>query len=495
MRDADPTRDPAARYAEAIRRWFEEPHLHFFRPHTARDRQQIRDGLVACLRCARTMGLLPRDPEANIAYWVRGIDKKLTAQLNEVMHHPDFQKLESTWRGLHYLAFQTETGPLLKIRVLDVTKHELSQDLGQAIEFDQSALFQKVHDEEYLRLGGEPYGLLVGDFEFTGDPEDIALLGQIALVAASAHAPFVAAVSPQMCGFRDWAALDRPRQSGGLDRIFAGAEYSAWRSFRESADSRYVALTLPRVLARLPYGVKGTRIDEFDFEEDVNGPTRDGYLWMSAAWAYATRVTAAFAAYGWLARTRGVEGGGRVEGLPAHTFLTDEGRAAMKGCTEVAVDEIREFELSNLGFLPLIHCKNRDYAAFMGAQSCQKPGRSSDPEARAQAELSSKLNYILCAARFSQCLRVMIHDRIAGFMTATEYEAWLNGWLADYVIPDRYLASDHEMACRPLAAGRVEVGAVPGRPGWLRLVLELIPNYQLECLTTSLRLAAEIPPH
>jgi type VI secretion system protein ImpC len=429
------------------------------------------------------------DVEATIKHWIAEIDQKLSAQLNEVMHHPDFQKLEGTWRGLHYLVRQTETGENLKLRVLNVTKRELFRDLERAVEFDQSTLFKKVYEEEYASLGGQPYGLLVGDYEFDQHPEDVSLLKMISAVAAVAHAPFVAAAAPKMFGFDRFTELAAPLDLG---KIFSTVEYVAWNSFRESEDARYVALTLPRVLARPTYGANFKQVGEFNFDEFIDGRNHDKYLWASAAWAYAARVTDAFAMYGWLARTRGVEAGGKVEGLPVHTFPTDNGGVAMKCPTEIAIDYRREFELSNLGFLPLLHAKERDFAVFMGAESCHKPKCYADPEANANAALSSKLNYLLCASRFAHYLMVMAHDRIGAIMEVKDCECWLNQWIGNYVLSNPANISEEAKARLPLADAKVEVRAVKGKPGRFEMVIWL--RFHL-CIgfPAFIRLVAEIP--
>jgi type VI secretion system protein ImpC len=433
--------------------------------------------------------VVSNDVEANIKHWIGEIDKKLSSQLNEVMHHPDFQKLEGTWRGLHYLVHQSETGDNLKIRVLNVNKKELFRDLERAAEFDQSALYKKIYEEEYGQLGGKPYGMLVGDFEFGRSAEDISLLKMISGVAAAAHAPFVAASSPKMFNMERFDELPRPRD---MAKIFDSVEYAVWKSFRESEDSRYTALTLPRVLARLPYGANFKRVYEFNFEEAVDGTDHDKYAWMNAAWAYAARVTDAFAKWGWMARTRGVEGGGKVEGLPVHTFPTDDGDIAMKCPTEIAISDRREFELSNLGFLPLLHNKDTDNAVFMGAQSCQKPQKYFDPAANANAELSAKFNLIMCTSRFAHYLKVMARDKIGSFMETTDCQRWLNEWISNYCV-DPNGTTEELRAQRPLSEARVDVRPVDGKPGWFEAVAYLRPHFQLETLTTSMRLVAEIP--
>jgi type VI secretion system protein ImpC len=434
--------------------------------------------------------VVSKDVEANIKYWIGEIDKKLSAQLNEVMHHPEFQRLESTWRGLHYLVHQSETGTSLKIRVFNAKKAEIARDLERAVEFDQSQLFKRVYEEEYGILGGQPYGMLVGDYDFGRGAEDVDLLKRISNVAAAAHAPFIANASPKMF---NWDRMTEMPNVRDLAKIFEGVEYAPYKSFRDSEDSRYVALTMPKVLARLPYGQEFKKVPEFNFEEMVDGKDHDKYLWMGAAWAYAARVTDAFAKDGWFARTRGVEGGGKVEGLPVHTFPTDDGDVAMKCPTEIAITDRREFELSNLGFLPLIHAKGKDFAVFMGTQSCQKPKTYFDPAANANAELSTKLNYLMCVSRFAHYLKVMARDKIGSFMEVKDCERWLNSWIGNYVVSNPQSAGEKTKAEKPLADARVEVREVKGKPGWYEAVAYLRPHFQLEALTTSMRLVAEVP--
>jgi type VI secretion system protein ImpC len=461
------------------------------RPQSQKEADRAKDYFKQFLDQAVQPGqVVSKDVEKNIKFWISQIDKKLTVQLNEVMHHADFQKLEGTWRGLHYLVHQSETGEGLKIRVFNVKKQELFKDLEKAAEFDQSQLFKKVYEEEYGQLGGQPYGLLVGDYEFGRNAEDVSLLKMISNTAAAAHAPFVSAASSKMLGMERYTELANPRD---LAKIFESVEYASWKSFRESEDSRFVALTMPRVLARLPYGDNFKRISEFNFEEFVDGKDHDKYCWMNAAWAYAARITDAYSQFGWMARTRGVEGGGKVEGLPVHTFPTDDGDVAMKCPTEIAISDRREFELSNLGFLPLLHAKNRDFAAFLGTQSCQKPKQYFQPDAQANAELSAKFNYILCVSRFAHYLKVMARDKIGSFMEVSDCQRWLNDWIKNFVISNPESAGEKLKAEKPLADARVEVREVKGKPGWYEAVAYLRPHFQLETITTSMRLVAEVP--
>ncbi len=460
------------------------------RPQSQQEADRAKDYFKQFLEHAIKPGqVISKDVETNIKTWISEIDKKLSLQLNEIMHAPEFQKLEGTWRGLHYFVHQSETGTNLKIRVLNVTKRELYKDLEKAVEFDQSALFKKIYEEEYGQLGGQPYGMLVGDYEFDRSGEDVNMLKMISNVAAAAHAPFVSAASPKLMNMESFKDLANPRD---LAKIFDGVEYAAWKGFRESEDSRYVALTMPRVLGRLPYGSNFKKVDEFNFEESVSGKDHDKYLWMNASWAYASRISDTFSKYGWFARSRGVEGGGLVEGLPVHTFPTDDGDVAMKCPTEIAISDRREFELSNLGFLPLLHAKGTDHAVFMGSQSTQKAKTYFDPAANANAELSSKFNLLLCTSRFAHYLKVMARDKIGSFMEVKDCSQWLNDWISNYTVdPDG--ASDRTKAERPLSEAGVEVRAVKGKPGWYEAVAYLRPHYQLEALSASMRLVAEVP--
>lgn len=462
-----------------------------FRTETKKEQAQARSYLKQFLDEAVKPGqVVSKEVMDNIEFWIASIDKKLTAQLNEILHHPDLQKLEGTWRGLHYLVHQSETGPDLKIRVLNARKADLVRDMERASRFDLSATFKKVYEEEYGVLGGQPYGMLVGDYEFGRQAEDVNLLQKLSNVAAAAHAPFIANANPRMMKFERWTELGNPAT---LANIFEGVEYAQWKSFRESDDSRYTALTLPKVLARLPYGEDFKKVPEFNFEEMVDGTDHDKYSWMGAAWAYAARVTSAYSEDGWFARTRGVEGGGKVEGLPVHTFPTDRGEIAMKCPTEIAITDRREFELSNLGFLPLCHAKGKDFAAFLGTQSCQKPKQYHDPGANANAELSARLNYMLCVSRFAHYLKVMARDKIGSFMEVKECENWLHNWIQNYVTPNPENVSADEKAKKPLAQASVEVREVPGKPGYYEAVAYLRPHFQLDRLTVSMRLVAEVP--
>jgi type VI secretion system protein ImpC len=430
-----------------------------------------------------------KDIEATINARIADIDELLSRQLNEIMHAPELQQLEASWRGLHYLVHQSETSTMLKIRVFNVSKNDLLKDLERASEFDQSALFKKVYEEEFGMFGGAPFGALIGDYEFGRHPQDMALLDQISHVAAAAHAPFIAAASPRLYNLESFTELGAPRD---LAKIFDTVEYVKWKSFRESEDSRYVGLTLPHILLRLPYGPETVPVEAFNFTEDVDGKDHGKYLWGNAAYGFATRLTDAFAKYSWCAAIRGVEGGGLVEGLPTHTFMTDAGEVALKCPTEIAITDRREKELADLGFIPLVHCKGTDYAAFFGAQSCQKGKKYDTDAANANARLSTQLQYILATSRFAHYLKAIMRDKIGSFMTRQNCQDYLNRWITNYVLLDDN-ASQTAKAQYPLREARIDVSEVRGKPGAYKAVAFLKPHFQLDELTVSLRLVAELP--
>lgn len=430
-----------------------------------------------------------KDLAASIDMRVAELDKLISDQLNAIMHHADFQKLESSWRGLKYLVMQSETSTQLKIKVLNVNKKDLIKDFKTAPEFDQSALFKKIYEEEYGTFGGAPYASLVGDYEFSRHPEDFFLLEQMSHVAAAAHAPFVAAASSSLFGLESFTDIGKPRD---LTKIFDTVEYAKWKSFRESEDSRYVGLMLPHMLGRLPYGRDTVPVESFGFEEDVNGTDHNKYLWTNAAYAFGARLTDAFAKFGWLAAIRGVEGGGLVEGLPTHTFKTDDGEIALKCPTEVAVTDRTEKQLSDLGFISLVHCKNTDYAAFFSGQSSQKAKIYNTDVANANARLSSQLPYIFAVSRIAHYMKAIMRDKIGSFASRQNVQDFLNTWLAQYVLLDDS-ASQEAKAKYPLREAQVDVVDVPGRPGTYRAVAFLRPHFQLDELTVSLRLVAELP--
>ena len=433
---------------------------------------------------------LSKDTEAMINARIAELDRLISLQLNEIMHQEDFQKLEASWRGLNYLVQQTETSDRMKIKVLNVNKKDLLKDMEKAPEFDQSALFKKIYEEEFGMFGGNSYGVILGDYQFSFIPQDMSLLEKISEVAAAAHAPFISAASPRMFNWEAFTELGGPRD---LSKIFTSAEYVKWKSFRESEDSRYVGLTLPHILMRLPYGSETIPVEQFNFEEDVDGTDHKKYLWGNAAYALGTRLTDAFAKYGWCAAIRGVEGGGLVKGLPTHTFKTDEGEVALKCPTEIAITDRREKEFADMGFIPLVHCKGTDYAAFFSTQSTNKPKVYDLDLANANARLSSQLQYIMAVSRFAHYLKSMMRDKIGSFMSRDQAEKFLNNWISKYVVLDDN-ANQETKARYPLREARIEVAEIPGKTGAYKAVAFLRPHYQLDELTVSLRLVAELPP-
>ncbi|TWT63907.1 type VI secretion system contractile sheath large subunit [Rubinisphaera italica] len=463
----------------------------------ATDRSRAEE-LLSALTTEALKGTVTFDKSitATINNAIAAIDQTLSEQLAVVLHHPKFQKLEGSWRGLHHLIMGSETGQNLKIKVIDVSKKELFKDLDKAVEFDQSQLFKKMYENEFGSPGGEPYAALIGDFEFSSHPQDLSMLEKISNVAAAAFCPFVTAADPALFGFDTWTELASPRD---LEKIFDSAEYAKWRSFRESEDSRFVTMTMPRVLSRLPYGAGTSPVEEFDFEEvelDAQGNSmpvsHDQYTWMNASYVMGTNLTRAFSKYGWCTAIRGAEGGGKVEGLPTHIFKSDDGDTDMKCPTELAITDRREAELSKLGFLPLCHYKNTDYSVFFGGQTTQKPKKYDEADATANAAISARLPYIMATARFAHYLKVMARDKIGSFMEVTDCEEWLNRWITNYVTADPKPSEDTK-ARYPLREARVSVQEIPGAPGSYNAVAHLRPWLQMEELTTSLRMVAKIP--
>lgn len=453
---------------------------------TERAKDMISEFVGQVMRGEITMS---KNMDATINARIAEIDRLVTAQMNEIMHHEDFQKMEGSWRGLHHLVKNSLTGPQLKIRVMSCTKKELLKDFERALEFDQSSMFKKLYEEEYGTFGGAPYGALIGDFEFGNHPQDMALLSSISQVAAAAHAPFLSAASPDLFGWNEFSEMTEVRD---LSKIFDRTEYMKWRSFRESEDSRYVGLTLPHVLGREPYGNATKPTETFNFEENVDGTDHKKYLWSNAAYSLGTRLTEAFSMHGWCVAIRGVEGGGLVDGLPTHSFPTDEGEIATKCPTEVAITDRREKEFADNGFIPLVHCKGTDYAAFFATQSANKPKKYDTDDANANARLSSQLQYMFAVSRFAHYLKVMVRDKIGSFMSRSDAEQFLNRWIMNYVTPDDN-ASPKMKAQYPLREAKIEVAEVPGKPGAYRAVAFLRPHFQLDELSVSLRLVAELP--
>src|SRR5215831_12052499 len=464
-----------------------------FKPKTDSVREAVRMGVRTLAEEAlRNTTLVSEDVGRTITAIIAEIDRKLTEQINKIMHQEQFQKVEGAWRGLHYLVNNTETDEMLKIRFLNISKNDLGKTLKKfkGTAWDQSPLFKKIYEAEYGQFGGEPFGCLVGDYYFDQTAPDMELLGEMAQIAASAHAPFIAGASPTIMQMSTWQELANPRD---LTKIFTTPEYAPWRSLRESEDSRYLGLAMPRYLSRLPYGAKTNPVEEFAFEEDTGAADHSRYTWANAAYAMATNINRSFKLYGWCSRIRGIESGGAVEGLPVHTFPTDDGGVDMKCPTEIAISDRREAELAKNGFMPLLHRKNTDLAAFIGAQSLQKPFEYTDPDATANANLSARLPYLFAACRFAHYLKCIVRDKVGSFKERNEMEAWLNKWISQYVLSNPASAGEETKAKYPLSAAEVTVEEVEGNPGYYTSKFYLRPHYQLEGLTVSLRLVSKLP--
>ena len=385
-----------------------------FKPKTDEAKSAVESAVLTLAQQALSQTkLIGSDVIGSIEAMVAELDRKLTEQINLILHHNDFQKLESAWRGLSHLVSNTETDEMLKIRVMNVSKTDLAKTLKRypGAAWDQSPVFKRVYEEEFGQFGGEPFACLVGDYYFDQSPPDVELLRNMAMVAAASHAPFLAGGSPTLMQMGSWQELANPRD---LTKIFLTPEYAGWRSLRESEDAKYIGLAMPRFLARTPYGAKTNPVEAFNFEEDTANADHSKYAWANAAYAMAVNVNRSFKMYGWCSRIRGIESGGAVEGLPTHTFPTDDGGVDMKCPTEIAISDRREAELAKNGFMPLIHRKNSDFAAFIGAQSLHKPAEYENADATANANLAARLPYLFACCRFAHYLKCIVRDKEIG---------------------------------------------------------------------------------
>lgn len=464
-----------------------------FKPKTDRAKEAVEEAVKTLAQQAlEGTVVVAEDVTQSIEAMIAAIDKKLSEQVNQILHHAEFQQLEGAWRGLHHLVNNTETDEMLKIRVLNISKKELAKTLKKykGTAWDQSPIFKKMYEEEYGQFGGEPYGCLVGDYHFDHSPPDVELLGEIAKVAAACHSPFITGADPKLLLMDSWQELANPRD---LTKIFQNAEYAGWRSLRESEDSKYIGLAMPRFLARQPYGARSNPVEAFDFEEETGGADHSKFVWANAAYAMATNINRSFKMYGWCSRIRGIESGGAVEGLPTHTFPTDDGGVDMKCPTEIAISDRREAELAKNGFMPLVHRKNSDFAAFIGAQSLHKPAEYDDPDATANANLAARLPYLFATCRFAHYLKCIVRDKVGSFKERADMQRWLNDWIMQFVDGNPGTSSEETKARKPLAAAEVVVEEVEGNPGYYTSKFYLRPHYQLEGLTVSLRLVSKLP--
>lgn len=464
-----------------------------FKPKSDRQGESIKAAVKTLAEQALSQAtVISDDVISSIEAMISEIDAKLTQQLNAIIHHEAFQKLEGTWRGLQHMVSNTETDEFLKIRVMNISKADLGKTLKKfgGAKWDQSPLFKRLYEDEFGMPGGEPFGMIVGDYEFDHSPPDVQILQGMGQIAGAAHAPFISAAGPNLLNMESWQELQNPRD---ITKIFQAPEYAPWRSLRDSEDSKYIGLTMPRFLSRIPYGSKTQPVEEFAFEEETDGKDHGQYCWSNAAYAMATNIGAAFKQYGWCTRIRGVESGGMVANLPCHTFPTDDGGQDMKCPTEIGITDRREAELSKNGLLPLCHWKNTDYAVFIGAQSLNKPTEFDNPDATASANLSARLPYMFATCRFAHFLKCMVRDKIGSFKERADMERWLNDWIVQYVAANPDMATEEEKARRPLAEASVQVKEVEGNPGYYNSTFHLRPHYQLEGLTVSLRLVSRLP--
>jgi len=464
-----------------------------FRPKSDQARAAVESAVKTLAQQALEHSLtLSNDAYRTIQALIAEIDQKLSQQINQIIHHPDFRQLEGAWRGLSYLVNNTESDEMLKVRFISISKRELGRTLKRykGVSWDQSPIFKKVYEEEYGQFGGEPFGCLVGDYYFDHSPQDVELLGEMARIGAASHCPFISGTAAGIMQMESWQELANPRD---LSKIFQNTEYAAWRSLRESEDARYLGLVMPRFLSRLPYGIRTNPVDHFNFEEQCDGADHSNYTWSNAAYAMAANINRSFKQYGWCTSIRGVESGGAVENLPAHTFPGDDGGVDLKCPTEIAISDRREAELAKNGFIPLVHRKNSDFAAFIGAQSLQKPAEYHDSDATANARLAVRLPYLFACCRFAHYLKCIVRDKIGSFRERDEMQHWLNNWVMNYVDGDPKNSSQETKARKPLAAAEVVVEESEDTPGYYAAKFFLRPHYQLEGLTVSLRLVSKLP--
>jgi type VI secretion system protein ImpC len=466
-----------------------------FKPRTERAATEVENAVSTLVQQALAdSSLIREDVLDTIEEMIARIDEKLTVQMNEILHAEEFQKIESAWRGLNYLVFNSETDSLLKIRVMNVSKNELYRNLKlyPGARWDQSPLFKKVYEQEFGQLGGEPFGCLVADYYFSHLPTDVQLMRDLSKIAGAAHAPFFAGAEPTLMGMDSWTELSNPRDLG---KIFDTPDYAAWKSLRDSPDSKYLGLCLPRVLSRVPYGAKTEPVEEFAFEEETDGHKGEKYAWMNASYAMAVNVNRAFKEYGWCTRIRGVQSGGEVINLPTHTFPTDDGGIDLKCPTEIAISDRREAELAKSGLIPLTHRKNTDKAAFIGAQSVYKPKQYFGPngvDATASDNLSARLPYMFAVSRFAHYLKCMVRDKIGSTKETNELQRWLQDWITEYVDGDPANSSEATKARKPLSDAKIEITPDEENPGYYSARFFLRPHFQLEGMDIGLSLVSRV---
>ncbi len=438
------------------------------------------------------------DIENAIVRSIAELDEIILEQLNKVIHHPKFQKLEASWRGLWYLAEQADGTHNIKIKVLDISWAEIAKDVGRALEFDQSQLFQKIYSEEYGTPGGEPYGVLIGDYAVSHQVsmkhphDDIAILEGLAQIAAASFSPFITSASSELFGLEDFSGLGLPIN---FEKIFIQNEYIRWRALRDKPDSRFIGLTLPRILLRRPYLSRPGTYKGLHFHERSGAKVHDNYLWGNACYAFAGILIREFAHVGWFGHIRGVPrdylAGGLVNSLPFESFTTDSKGVAIKPVTEVIISDTVEKELSEFGFIPLCQCYQAPYAAFYNNQSIQQPKDAGSKDARINARLSAMLQHIFCGSRIAHYIKIMIRDKIGSFLSADDCEQYLRNWLFSYTTGREDLEWE-EQARYPLREADVRVKEHPMKPGEYVCIIHLRPHYQLDHMVSELELVTEL---
>lgn len=464
-----------------------------FKPRTPDAATEVENAVSTLVKQAlKDQSVVKEDILDTVDEMIAQLDAKLTEQMNEVLHAPEFQKLEGAWRGLEYYVNNSEPDASMKIKVMNISKVELERELRSypGAKWDQSPFFKKIYETGLGNLGGEPFGCLIGDYQFDHSALDVRVLRDIGKIAAAAHAPFFSAAAPTLLGMDSWNEISNPHDLG---TIFETPDYAGWRGLRDSENSRYLALCMPRVLSREPYGAESLPVESFNFEEQTDGHTGEKYAWMNAAYAMGANISRAHKEYGWTVQIRGVQSGGEVINLPTHTFQTEEGGLDLKCPTETAISDRREAELSKAGLIGLIHRSNTDKAAFIGAQSLYKPKKFKSPEATASDNLSSRIPYMFAVSRFAHYLKHMVRDQIGSTREKDQLQRGLQDWVSQYVHASPANATEAEKARRPLAGAKVEVVEDPENPGYYNGRFLLRPHFQLEGMDIGMSLVSRLP--
>ena len=464
------------------------------KPRTDVAAKEVDNAVVALVREALDdQTVIAEDVIDTLDQMLAKLDEKLSAQMNAIMHHEEFQQFESSWRGLAYTLNNAETDSTLRVKVLNISKSELQAMMRRypGAKWDKSPLHNMVYEENLGTLGGKPFGCLIGDYHFDHSSPDVNLLNSIGKIAEASLAPFISGASPSLLGLDSWNEISIPPD---LSEIFETPEYAQWNSLRDSENARFIGLTLPRVLAREPYGQNSNSVcEEFNFEEETDGHGGQMYSWMNAAHAMAANINRAFKEHGWTVRIRGVTSGGEVANLPTHVFDTGDGAKDMKCPTEVSITDRREGELSKAGLMGLIHRQHTDKAAFIGAQSLYRPKKYVDDLATASDNMSSRIPYIFAVSRFSHYLKVMVRDKIGQSPDRGQLQMELQSWINKYVSGNPESASEIEKAKKPLAGAKVEVVEDELNPGYYQGKFFLKPHFQMEGMDIGMSLVSKLP--